>query len=246
MQHVNGLYTQRYNRLKGTDGPLFRGRFKAILVDKDTYLLPLSRYIHRNPVEVRKPLVKELLNYHWSSYPAYLGKHPAPEWLYLDEVYGLLNTQRPVSRYRRYVDQGVDEAITEFYGKQHQPPVLGADDFRKKIERKPWRNVRQAALKKQLHGCPDFEAVISRVSNEFGLEPGQVIESKRGERNVARQVAIYLCHRLTDKPLSEISKKFGIGHISGVNQQVRRLKSQLENDSELARIIDVLCQHLPP
>ena len=53
MRHINGVYTQRYNRLKKTDGPLFRGRYKAILVDEDSYLLQVSRYIHRNPVEVK-------------------------------------------------------------------------------------------------------------------------------------------------------------------------------------------------
>ncbi len=47
------FHTQRYNRLRKTDGPLFRGRYKAILVDKDAYLLQLSRYIHRNPIEVK-------------------------------------------------------------------------------------------------------------------------------------------------------------------------------------------------
>ncbi|WP_196141202.1 transposase, partial [Aliikangiella sp. G2MR2-5] len=49
MKHINGLYTQRYNRLKKVDGPLFRGRYKSILVEADAYLLQLSRYIHRNP-----------------------------------------------------------------------------------------------------------------------------------------------------------------------------------------------------
>ena len=50
MRHINGLYTQRYNRLKQTDGSLFRGRYKAILVEEDSYQLQLSRYIHRNPI----------------------------------------------------------------------------------------------------------------------------------------------------------------------------------------------------
>ena len=53
MRHINGLYTQRYNRLKRTDGPLFRGRYKSILVDETAYLLQVSRYIHRNPIEVK-------------------------------------------------------------------------------------------------------------------------------------------------------------------------------------------------
>ena len=90
MRHINGVYTQRYNRFKKTDGPLFRGRYKAILVDEDSYLLSLSRYIHRNPIETKKPIVKQLRNYPWSSYPAYVGQVSALPWLYKEQVYGVL------------------------------------------------------------------------------------------------------------------------------------------------------------
>ena len=78
MRHINGMYTQRYNRLKRTDGPLFRGRYQAILVEKDRYLLPLSRYIHRNPVETTSPRVHSLATYLWSSFPpiSITPKHP--------------------------------------------------------------------------------------------------------------------------------------------------------------------------
>ena len=58
MRHINGVYTQRYNSAHGLDGPLFRGRYKAIVVGEDSYLLQLVRYIHRNPVRagiVEKP-----------------------------------------------------------------------------------------------------------------------------------------------------------------------------------------------
>ena len=67
MRHINGVYTQRYNRLKRTDGPLFRGRYKAIVVDEDAYLLQVSRYIHRNPLEIKgassDALIKHCLLY---------------------------------------------------------------------------------------------------------------------------------------------------------------------------------------
>ncbi|MES9901940.1 MAG: hypothetical protein ABW168_04545 [Sedimenticola sp.] len=54
MRHINGQYTQRYNRLRKTDGPLFRGRYKSILIEDNSYQLQLPRYIHRNPVEALK------------------------------------------------------------------------------------------------------------------------------------------------------------------------------------------------
>ena len=79
MRHLNGVYTQRYNRDTKSDGQLFRGRYKAILVDVDTYLLNVSRYIHRNPIEAG--IVRKAEKYVWSSYPAYIGKVNRPSWL---------------------------------------------------------------------------------------------------------------------------------------------------------------------
>ena len=79
MRHINGIYTQYFNRSENTDGALFRGRYKAILVDAQAYWLQLSRYIHRNPLEAG--LVGDLTDYPWSSYQAYTKARSAPGWL---------------------------------------------------------------------------------------------------------------------------------------------------------------------
>jgi len=71
MRHINGVYTQYYNREVGTDGPLFRGRYKAVLVNAHAYWSHLSRYIHRNPLDAG--IVEDLENYPWSSFPAFTG-----------------------------------------------------------------------------------------------------------------------------------------------------------------------------
>lgn len=85
MRHINGVYTQRYNRLKKTDGPLFRGRYQAICVEADNYPLQLSRYIHRNPQEARQ--VSDFDTYEWSSYAYYVSaKQKPPGWLYQAEI----------------------------------------------------------------------------------------------------------------------------------------------------------------
>ena len=88
MRHLNGLYTQRYNRIEKTDGPLYRGRYKAILIDADAYLLNVSRYIHRNPLEAR--IVKKADNYPWSSYAAFIGKVTAPPWLTREDTLAMV------------------------------------------------------------------------------------------------------------------------------------------------------------
>ncbi len=79
MRHVNGVYTQRFNRRHGQVGHLFQGRFKAILVDTDAYLLTLCRYVELNPV--RAGWAADPLAWAWSSCRAHVGAAPAPVWL---------------------------------------------------------------------------------------------------------------------------------------------------------------------
>ena len=95
MRHINGVYTQRYHRLKHTDASLFRGRYKAILVSQDEYLLQLSRYIHRNPIETTVPMVERLEDYHWLSYPAFIGLREPEKWLERGLTYQLLRYPKP-------------------------------------------------------------------------------------------------------------------------------------------------------
>jgi putative transposase len=125
MRHINGVYTQRYNRLKKTDGSLFRGRYKSILVDQDSYLLQLSRYIHRNPIDMKRPLVELLADYRWSSDPAYVGKIDPPEWLYRDKTYRMLGHDDPSTGYANYVAAGVDKDTADFYRKGNIATLIG-------------------------------------------------------------------------------------------------------------------------
>ena len=73
MRHINGNYTKKFNRIQQSDGPLFRGRYKAILIEQDAYLLQLSRYIHLNPVVAGS--VTSAKEYPWSSYCYYTYQH---------------------------------------------------------------------------------------------------------------------------------------------------------------------------
>ena len=88
MRHLNGVYTQAFNRRHGLVGHLFQGRFKAVLVDSDRYLAALGRYVERNPVAAG--LVGQPENWPWSSCRAHLGLEPAPPWLAADELHGFM------------------------------------------------------------------------------------------------------------------------------------------------------------
>ena len=72
---------------KRTDGPLFRGRYKSLLIDADAYLLQVGRYIHRNPLEVRGAAKDVLEVYQWSSYLAYVNRGLIPSWLTREQTY---------------------------------------------------------------------------------------------------------------------------------------------------------------
>lgn len=82
MRQLNGVYTQRFNRTHGRVGHVYQGRYKAILVEKDSYLLELSRYVVLNPV--RAHMVQTVQDWPWSSYHATTGTQPRPSWLQVD------------------------------------------------------------------------------------------------------------------------------------------------------------------
>ena len=86
MRQINGVYTQAVNRCHATSGHVFQGRFKAILVDRDAYLLALLRYVELNPV--RAQMVATAGDWEWSSYRAHTGQVAAPAWLDSDSAFG--------------------------------------------------------------------------------------------------------------------------------------------------------------
>jgi putative transposase len=107
MRQLNGVYTQRFNRRHGRVGHVFQGRFKAILVDRDSYLLELCRYVVLNPVRAKK--VRSAARYKWSSYLATAGGASVPQWLQTDWVLSQFGKTRAAAkrRYERFVAEGV-------------------------------------------------------------------------------------------------------------------------------------------
>lgn len=86
MRHLNGVYTQKLNRTHHRVGHVFQGRYRAIMVEKDSYLLELLRYVVLNPV--RAKMVSAAGDWLWSSYGAIVGMASRPDWLQTDWVLG--------------------------------------------------------------------------------------------------------------------------------------------------------------
>jgi hypothetical protein len=127
MRQLNGVYTQRVNRRHGLVGHLFQGRYKAILVQKEAYLLELARYVVLNPVRAR--MVANPGDWPWSSYRTVISEAPAPAWLDTDGLLGQFGDERgaAVAAYRRFVLAGMDSA-SPWAQVRHQV-LLGDDAF---------------------------------------------------------------------------------------------------------------------
>ncbi len=129
MRHLNGVYTQWYNntRKEKRFGHLFQGRYKAILVDRDNYLLELSRYIVLNPI--RAKMASELMDYPWSSYRAMVGYFETGDWLAVDWMLSQFSKQkkRAIAKYQDFVEEGVGQSspLEQLQGQL----VLGSDQF---------------------------------------------------------------------------------------------------------------------
>jgi len=247
MRHVDGLYTQRYNRRHGTDGPLFRGRYRAILVDADAYLLSVSRYIHRNPIDGKHPLVERLEEWLPSSYPAYTREARAPRWLQLETTLERFGTRNRFAAYRRFVGAEIEGELAAFYANQRATPVLGDESFRERVlsgADLPAEVARPA--RRPLH-TP--QQVLAAVAEAFGVDSRCLLERgavRGGNEGVARQAAMRLCRDYTGLTLREIGERFGAIHYSAVNQNIRRLSARIEANGNWARSYDAVLSRLDP
>ncbi len=132
MRHFNGVYTQRFNRRHGRVGHVFQGRYKAILVQKDSYLLELARYIVLNPV--RAGMVRGPKDWSWSSYRATAGLTTAPAWLQTDWVLSAFGprTSNAQTRYRAFVAEGKNQPSP--WDQLKNQIYLGSDAFVDKMQ----------------------------------------------------------------------------------------------------------------
>ena len=234
MRQVDGLYTQQYQRLKRTDGSLFRGRYKAVLVQADKYLLPLSRFIHS------KVKAADLNNYPYSSYTCFTRKAKPPAWFKRDDTLKQLRTTaaKRAAAYKKYVAQGVDEEFAHFYGKKNLSSVMGDIKFRNGAQKKrSATTVRGVSRGANAKWRPSCKQIITAVARQFKVSEVSIYKAARGpgSKNVPRWVAMYLCQELSAVTLQSIAKLFRLKRYGTVSTTVGKLKLEFtENPKVLA------------
>lgn len=243
MRHVNGLYTQYFNRQEGRDGPLFRGRYKAIVVDADSYWLELSRYVHRNPVDAG--LVKDAAAYRWSSYRAYVGVSATPPWLTTKYVLNAIGARDSKKRYAAFIAADTDEALLKFYNQSKIKPILGSEAFKKKVMSGKAPDIDRPELKAaSVH--PSLKEIVAATCRQFGVNQAVIWTSTRGRgvTSPARSVTMYLCQQIGDMRLSEIAEKFGLASYASAGAVIRNTRARVEDDEVLADDVKGIIQYL--
>jgi putative transposase len=132
LQGINQSYTMYFNWKYTTVGHLFQGRYKAILCDRDAYLLSLVKYIHANPIRIKR--VKSLGMYPWSSHHAYLGAEGVKGLVDTDLVLELFSTRKGEARrrYRVYMEGEEGLKREEVYSTVDQR-IQGDKEFAERV-----------------------------------------------------------------------------------------------------------------
>lgn len=243
MRQVDGLYTQNFQRLKKSKGSLFKGRYKAVLVQPEKHLLALSRYIH---LGVKK---SELDSWSWSSYGAYLGKSKAPGWLVRDEVLGQLigSGAKRLAEFVRFTEAGVDEETARFYGKKNLSSIMGDEKFKKTARaRRSVAPTRGTSRNTNAKWRPSCKLIISAVAKQFKVAEESIYTAARGpgSKNVPRWVAMYLCQELSAVTLQAIAKLFKLKRYGTVSTTVGKLKKEFVENPKLLTQTNKLLKEL--
>lgn len=240
MRHLNSSHAIRTNISMKRDGPLFKGRFKAILIGADEYLLQLSRYIHRNPLEAN--ITHNLSAYQWSSYQAYLGIAKPLECLVTREVINRFGNSEFKINYKKYVEEGVNDELNDFYGVPKPQPVLGDMNFREEV----FNYVKQHSLSSEIIGAdhilvpPSISTIIDVVSNHFNVPTSEIYRSISRIKNIPRRIAIYLSREIGGCKLNDIAKVMGNVSIKTISSTLYRVRADKYDMKEARKIMCML------
>ena len=263
MQWLNVSYTVWFNRRHQRVGHLLQGRFKAVVVEPETWALGLSRYVHLNPVRLERlgsgkeerraqrqgagaqasreliaARLSQLRQFRWSSYPAYAGYARPPEWLDVRSVlaFGGGRAAERTRRYRVYVEEAVREGVAERPWEELVGRLaLGSREFVQELvgQSKPHATERQWA--QQVCERPGFDQVVAVVEKVKDAGWKQ-FRDRHGDWG--RDLVLYLGRQKTLLSLSELAAASGCANAVTVSMALRRFGQRLQRDKALRRIME--------
>jgi REP element-mobilizing transposase RayT len=200
MMRIASRYARATQRRRATTGHLFERRHRAILVDADSYLLELIRYIHLNPV--RSGMVTDPCEYQWSSHRAYLGAQ-ATSWLTTDFALALFGRELTQAReaYRRFVLAGIGMSpdLQLSQGRSDEPRMLGDDRFLARVKMH-WRARDRHSI----------DELIEHLCRRHEVDPADL--TRPGRQRKPAQLRVLIVHHAIERriaTLSDLARRFG-------------------------------------
>ena len=237
MQRLGSGYTQYFNRRHKFVGHLFQGRYKAILCDKDSYLLELSRYLHLNPV--RAKVVKDPGEYQWSSYGAYVQEKQCAPWMETAEVLQQLSGKGSEARklYRKYVLEGLWGGHKEEDYELVDGRFLGEREFVEEIRART-----EIAGEVRIRIKP--EVFLRSACANLGKKRGEVIGAGKERGRVrARGAICYVARRRTDLSVKLLAESLGVD-ATCVSRSASRVERLVAEDKEMRKMVNAVASVL--
>ena len=226
-------YATWWARRHRHSGHLFQGRFRAQLIEDESYFWTVSRYLHLNLV--RAKLVNHPRDWDWSSYRGYDSKRRRLDWVAYDMLTALqaeYGGVDPAGAYRRYVTAGLSEPLVSPFSSVWQGLVIGSEELIAQVKRRLTgsNSATEAISPKRLAGL-DRKTIYKAVLSYYE-RPDEALE-KRGDRDWPRAVAAYLARRCTDASLRELAADLGLTRADSVPNLTRRVERDLPASATL-------------
>lgn len=231
MQPFQTSYTVYFNRRHRHTGHVFEQRYKAFLVDRDNYLLQVSRYIHLNPVGAG--MVERPQDYRWSSYSGYVKEGKIPglnRQLILDQFEG--KGRRGVSRYRDFVEGGLKRGEEWSKLAIFRQAFIGDEDFAERAVKK----VKKASLIQGCYSLADIVLTLCKVVKVQRDEVGRASKEARVQR--AREILMYVARRYSKASLEEVVSYLGVRDLSTVSHGVRRAERRMREEQDFREDVE--------
>lgn len=224
MQNLSFRYTRWVNWRHERSGHLFQGRYQAVLIDGDAYLLELVRYLHLNPV--RAGMVSSPGDYPWSGHKAYCGQETIP-WLSTDPTLEMLSAKRStaIRAYAAFVNDGIGTGRRgDFHGeKVDDSRLLGNEAFVRSL----------VGERRQLPEKISIDEVISVVCDRYGVAPAMLaLPGKQRPFSHARGMAAWIVQDLPSCSLTDLARCTG-RDLSSLSAAAQRLHVRSAGESVL-------------
>ncbi len=236
MQSLLFRYTRYFNKRYGKVGHLFQGRYKAILCDKDAYLVELVRYIHLNPV--RSGVVMDPEKYVWTSHLDYLGK-VKDGFIEEDFVLGQFGGKKSLARrrYQRFVMEGLHSGHQEKYYQVKDQRILGEDSFVDRI--KGEKGEREDAV----YDIP-IEVIAQEVSRTTGIDQDMLYSLTRNREGAkGRSLVAYLARVISGHLVTDVARHFQRSPMR-MSQAIIQFEDRLRKNDHLRKTIVKLKEDL--